>query len=484
MTKPARLRFAPSPTGALHLGGIRSALYDWLLARQSQGVFILRIEDTDRERLQSDSIAQIQDSLRWLGLDWDEGAGGSGQFGPYVQSERLDIYRQHADQLVKTGALYPCWCSPERLDGLRKAAQVAGKAFKYDRHCLAEPGNPNEPHVLRFKVPESGMVGWDDAVRGHLEVSSSDIDDFVAMKSDGYPTYNFANVVDDHAMEITTVLRGDEFIPTTPKNLLVYEAFGWTPPTFGHLPQVLGTDKAKLSKRHGAKSVLEYRDTGYLPEAVINYMALLGWNDGTTQEIFTRDELIQKFSLDRVHKSPAVFDPERLDWMNGEYIRALSVDDLFERLLKFAPSDQISQQLAKDGVGGRLAVALVQDRLKRLSEGSDLLSFFFTDPDPKTLPYPSKLKPDETKRYLEVTLTGLSKLVNFSDPAELEKLMRGPVATETGVGEQAGPLFMTVRVAITGQTATPGLFETMKVLGQEAVTRRLRTAVDEISKTK
>ena len=477
MSSSPRVRFAPSPTGALHLGGIRSALYDWLLAKGSGGRFILRIEDTDRDRLQPESIAQIQDSLRWLGLGWDEGVGVGGNFEPYIQSERLRLYQDHAQQLVEQGNLYPCWCSAERLAELRKAAQAKGEAFKYDRHCLAEPGNLSQPHALRFKVPESQTVEWDDAVRGKLSFQTDDLDDFVALKSDGYPTYNFAEPIDDHLMQISHVLRGDEFIPTTPKNLLVFGALGWTPPIFAHLPQVLGVDKAKLSKRHGAKSVLEYRDEGYLPEAVINYMALLGWNDGSTQEIFSRNELVKQFSLERVHKSPAVFDPERLDWMNGQYIRALPADDLLDRLIEFTSGQQIGQELAKDRLKSLAAVKLVQDRLKRLGEASDLLTFFFNDPEVKVGDF--KLGAGETTKLLEGTVKLLNDHsdLDFDNAESLEAFFRQTVATGLGQSDKPGPLFMTLRIALTGQTATPGLFDVMAVLGRETVLRRLMTAI-------
>lgn len=315
-----RVRFAPSPTGLLHLGNIRTALFNWLYAHKTDGTFVLRLEDTDRERFNAQSIEQFVESLKWLELEPVEGYGLGGEFGPYAQSERLDIYKAHAETLIKNGWLYPCWCDEERLGKLRKEAESAHRPFKYDRHCLVNPGDLSKPHVLRFKIPENKEVKWLDLSRGEFRINSADIDDWVAIKSDGFPTYNFANVVDDHLMEISHVLRGDEFIASTPKHVLLYESFGWTPPKFVHLPQVLGKDKSKLSKRHGAKTVLEYRDDGYLPDGVVNFLALLGWNpgEGSTKEIYRRNELIEAFSLERIQKSPAVFDPERLDWMNGQ----------------------------------------------------------------------------------------------------------------------------------------------------------------------
>lgn len=324
---PVRVRFAPSPTGYLHIGGLRSALFNWLWARHNGGVFVLRLEDTDRARLVEGSDTQINASLEALGIVPDEGPRQGGDFGPYTQSERLESYAKHAQALVDSGALYPCWCSADRLSQLREEAQRHGVAFKYDRHCL-QPGNQqtqDQPHVLRFRITdEPATVSWDDAVRGRLEFKAADLDDFVAIKADGYPTYQFANVVDDHDMHISHVLRADEWIPSTPKHLLLYAAFGWEPPMFAHLPAVQGpTGGKKLSKRDGAKSAEEFIADGYLPEALMSFLATLGWNDGTTQEVYARDELIERFTLDRIQKSPARFDAERLTWLNGLMIRAL-----------------------------------------------------------------------------------------------------------------------------------------------------------------
>ncbi len=472
MTK-VRVRFAPSPTGSLHLGGIRSALYDYLFAQSRQGSFVLRIEDTDRERLVEGTMEQIIASLRWLGLDYDEGPDIGGAFGPYVQSDRLELYRRYADQLMQAGVLYPCWCTPERLADLRKQAQADKAAFKYDRYCLDHPQDLGQPHVLRFKVPADQQIAWDDAVRGRIEFNTNDQDDFVAMKSDGYPTYNFANVIDDQLMQISHVLRGDEFIASTPKHLLLFQAYGWTPPIYAHLPQVLGTDKTKLSKRHGAKSVLEYRDEGYLPEAVINFMALLGWNEGegSTQEIYTRAELIKAFSLEGVNDSPAVFDPTRLDWLNGEHIRALSLSDLTQRAEPFwsaaakTAEPQYRQQV----------LALLQDRLKKLSELPELSDFFFSDPPVDKLLL-TELSGGEAHRFL--TAAGKALKSSGFNAKDLESTLRA-LAAELTV--KTSWLFGTLRAAVTGKSAAPGLFETMAVLGQEAVLRRLDAALQVVS---
>jgi glutamyl-tRNA synthetase len=479
---PVRVRFAPSPTGFLHVGGVRSALFNWLWARHNGGVSVLRVEDTDRARLVEGAVDQINDSLEALGITPDEGPRQGGDYGPYVQSERQDIYREHAATLLESGALYRCWCSPERLAELRTAAQKAGTAFKYDRHCLvaANQGKESESHVLRFRIPEApASIGWDDAVRGHLEFKLVDLDDFVAIKADGFPTYQFANVVDDHLMAISHVLRADEWIPSTPKHLLLFAAFGWDAPIYAHLPAVQGpTGGKKLSKRDGAQSVQEYLDEGYLPEALMSFLSSLGWNDGTTQEVYTPTELIEKFSLDRVQKSPARFDRERLTWMNGLLIRQMPLDELLERASAFWPTAG-----ADTGEDLRLGVlALVQERLKFLSELPELTSFFFADPDTaevvKNLPL-QKADAEAIKTWLEAAAHALSDHFTDEDsfgPDQLEHYFRTKLAPHLGI-EKVGPFFMTLRVAITGQTATPGLFETMSVLGRTAVVRRLESAL-------
>jgi glutamyl-tRNA synthetase len=448
----------------MHLGGMRSALFNYLVAKHDDGTFILRLEDTDRERLVPKAAEAISDSLVWLGIDPDEGvmADGSqkGDYGPYIQSERLDIYRKYADELVAKKALYPCWCTTERLDGLRKEAQKAGKAFKYDRYCLKHTKSLDEPHVLRFMIPETPKtIVWDDVVKGKLEFQTDDLDDFVALKSDGFPTYHFAVVVDDHLMKISHVLRGDEWIPSTPKHLLLFAAFGWEPPLFVHLPQVLGPDKTKLSKRHGAKPALEYRNEGYLPEAVVNFLAALGWNDGTTTEIYSRDELIKAFSLERIQKSPAVFDAERLTWIDGLYIRQLAPEALLKRCEGFWPAEA-----SKYPDDYRLSVLkLVQERLKFLGELAELTSFFFADPK-------SQASAEDGQQLSEIaTILGET---DWSHD-RLETALRGYVEQQ---GLKTGQLFGLVRVAITGRTAAPGLFETMAVLGRETTLRRLTLA--------
>ena len=479
MAAPVRVRFAPSPTGFLHLGAIRSALFDYLIARKTGGQFILRLEDTDRERLVDGAAEAISDSLDWLGIGPDEGVmpDGSqrGEYGPYVQSERLDTYAEYAEKLVKTGALYPCWCTSERLDGLRRDAQLAKVAFKYDRHCLSTRQSLDKPHVLRFRIPDNrGEITWNDIVRGKVTFNASELDDFVAIKSDSFPTYHFAATVDDHLMKITHVLRGDEWLPSTPKHLLLFEAFGFDAPIYAHLPQVLGPDKAKLSKRHGAKPALEYRDAGYLPEAVVNFLSSLGWNEGegSTKEIYSREELITAFSLERIQKSPAVFDAERLNWLNGVYIRQMATEDLLERCSGFWP-----QPAHEYPAEYRLrALKLVQERLKFLSELPELTDFFFEAPKPNPMQLTKALNAPVAAR----TITSIRQALQDCrwSEAELESTLR-PLAEKLDM--KTGQLFGIIRVAVTGRTAAPGLFETLALLGKDETDKRLGEAVKSLT---
>ena len=470
-----RVRFAPSPTGYLHIGGMRSALFNWLWARHTGGKFVLRIEDTDRNRLVEGAVEQILAAHDELGITPDEGPKQGGEFGPYVQSERLDIYHEHAAKLLETGALYRCWCSPERLAELRQEAQKRGEAFKYDRHCLIPANNrpDSEPHVLRFRIPDQpATIAWDDAVRGRLEFRAEDLDDFVAIKADGFPTYQFANVVDDHLMQISHVLRADEWIPSTPKHLLLFAAFGWEPPVYAHLPAVQGpTGGKKLSKRDGAQSVQEYVDEGYLPEALRSFLATLGWNDGTTDEVYATDTLIERFTLDRIQKSPARFDKERLTWVNGVIIRQMPLQTLLEAVEAFWPPEA-----SKYPPEYKTAVlGLVHERIKFLAELPELTEFFFADPKPDPALLTKALDAKAAHGALERVIKALP--AGWTEPA-LESAIR-PLAEELGL--KTGQLFGLIRVAITGRTAAPGLFETMFALGHDATLRRLKSAAQQIT---
>lgn len=466
MPKITRVRFAPSPTGFLHLGGLRSALFNYLYAQHNHGQFILRIEDTDRERLVPGASQQIQDSLSWLGLDWDEGINKPGGHGPYLQSERLGLYQKYAGELVAAKKAYYDYTPPERLAELRAEAAKAKRPFLFNKSMATlNPPNSEAQGVIRLEVTAGPEVSWEDLVWGQQGWKREVLDDFVMIKSDGYPTYNFAVVVDDHLMEISEVFRGSEFLPTTPKNLLVYEALGWKPPRFAHLPPVLGKDKAKLSKRHGAKSALEYRDAGYLPEAVINYLASLGFNDGSTQDIYSLNELIKAFEPTRVQSSPAIFDAERLDWTNGVYIRRLELDDLIKRCEGFWPASARSA----DKQYLRAVLALVQERLKFLAELPELTEFFFADPTVNEDLMPRQVDPNKRTELLSKIINSLNDS-DFSE-SDLESRLRGLSESED---IKPGHLFSLIRVAVTGSKASPGLFETLHVLGKATSLRRLR----------
>lgn len=465
MKQSVRVRFAPSPTGFMHLGGLRSALFDYLLARRSNGRFILRIEDTDRERLVPEAVEQIQQSLSWLGIEWDEGIGKGGEYGPYVQSERLRSYQDAAQELLNKDLAYKDYTSSDKLAELRAESQKAGKPFRFTKDMAQlEPSNPDDTYVIRFHIKAGEDVIWQDAVWGEQSWKREVLDDFVMIKSDGFPTYNFAVVVDDHAMQITHVLRGSEFLATTPKNILVYQAFGWGLPQYVHLPPVLGQDKAKLSKRHGAKSALEYKSAGYLPEAVLNYLSSLGFNDGSTQEIYSTEELIKAFDTSRIQSSPAVFDAERLDWMNGKYIRELKLNELQARCEEFWPESASDFDKAYK----KSVLSLVQERLKFLAELPDLTEFFFTEPAVDKRLVPKQLSDEQIKDLLSkiINLLGAS---DFSEE-DLEKKLRGLVG---GEGVKTGYLFGLIRAAVTGQAASPGLFETLNVIGKDRSIKRL-----------
>ncbi len=476
-----RVRFAPSPTGHPHIGNIRTVVFNWLFARQNNGQFVLRIEDTDRTRYVPEALRAITESLRWLGMDWDEGPDVGGPYGPYVQSERLALYRQKAEELIEKGWAYRCNCSPERLERVRAAQRAQGKPPMYDGHCRNKPPgavSPDEPHVIRLKVPREGKTVVHDLLKGEIAFENRLIDDQILLKSDGYPTYHLAVVVDDHLMHISHVIRADEWLPSTPKHVLLYRAFGWEPPVFVHVPLVLGPDGKKLSKRHGAVSVAEFKRQGYLPEALFNYLALLGWapGEGDEQEIFTREELIERFDLRRVKLSPAVFSYEKLDWMNGVYIRNLSDEALLERLIPFwqeaglIPSPVPAEELERL----MILVPLVKERIKRLRDVVPLTDFIFTEIEP---PAPEKLigKKMTARQSLEALRAAhelLKNLVPF-DAATMEPRMR-QLAKDLGL--KAGQLFTIIRVAISNKKVAPPLFGTMEALGRQKTLQRLAQA--------
>lgn len=484
-----RVRYAPSPTGDPHVGNIRSALFNWLYARHTGGTFIVRIEDTDQARLVPGSLDAILDALRWLGLDWDEGPGADAAHGPYVQSERLDIYKEHAARLVAEGKAYECYCTPARLDVVRKERQKAHQPTGYDRRCREPEGarqareeNPNPP-VVRFKMPTEGTITIDDFVRGEVTFDVSLLDDFVLLKSDGYPTYHLANVVDDHLMEISHVMRAEEWLPSAPRHRLLYEAFGYEMPRLIHLPLILGPDRSKLSKRHGAASVLEFRDMGYLPDAMVNFLALLGWSLDESSEVFSKDDLVRHFTPERILANPAVFNIEKLDWFNGMYIRGMDDAELADALVPWLEDPE--HGLSADSVPvdrDYLAsiVPLERERLKRLSEAPEMLSFFFEERlvyDPALL-VPKGLDTDGARAALEAALAVAEGApadagVDEWSVAALETVYR---ALAERLEVKTGQLFGAIRVAVTGRTAAPPLFDTLSVLGRERCVSRLRAA--------
>ncbi|MCY4624759.1 MAG: glutamate--tRNA ligase [Chloroflexi bacterium] len=493
MADTVRVRFAPSPTGEPHIGNIRTALFNWLFARHSGGSFVLRIEDTDQERKVEGALDSILASLRWLGLDWDEGpeserGGSHGDYGPYIQSERLALYREAVDTLLANGAAYPCFCSPERLDAMRKEQQRNQQPPGYDRHCLTaltaeerERRAAEEKHVVRFRIPtESGTVVVNDFIRGDVAYEPALIDDFVILKSDGFPTYHLANVVDDHFMQISHVMRAEEWLPSAPRHVLLYRALGWDPPVLAHLPMILGPDRAKLSKRHGATSTLEYKNSGYLPEAMTNFMALLGWSLDDHTELFSRDELVEHFDLERVGKAGAIFNAEKLTWMNGLYIRQLPAKELAERILPFLERPEAESGLP-DGVARPVdaeyvatLTPLIQERLKRLDEAPALLSFFFEGlptPAAKDL-VPKGVSPEQAFGALSAVTERLESVGDWEEEA-LEASLR-PMAEELEL--KTGQLFGAIRAAVTGRAVSPPLFATMVALGRERCMDALRNA--------
>ncbi len=471
MPEPVRTRFAPSPTGYLHVGGIRTALFAWLLARQAGGIFILRLEDTDKNREVEGSGDHIQRSLRALGLEWDEGVGKGGPYAPYKQSERLDSYRQWAQKLVEAGRAYADPYTPEEVQAFREQAQAERRPFLYRNHRPENPPVWDGTMPLRF-LSQPKEYKWHDEVMGDLHAGAEAIDDFILIKSDGYPTYNFAHIVDDAEMQASHVIRGQEFIASTPNYLNLYEALGLKRPLLATMPHILGPDgKKKLSKRDGAKDVLDYIRDGYLPEALVNFIASLGWNDGTEQEIFTVDELIAKFRLDRVQRSGARFDEQRLLWVNGAHIRNLTLDDLFQRVHDFWPPEAA----VYDDNYRREVLGLVQERLKFFGELPELTRFFFVDlpVTPALISNHKQLKklPGEELKHL----LGQSREAIAASDFSVADLTGRLNSLLEQTGQKPAVLFSLIRIASTQAAASPGLAETLAVLGKDRSLKRLDT---------
>jgi len=477
MADNVRVRMAPAPTGRLHIGTARTTLFNWLFARHHGGTFVLRIEDTDQERSSEENVSRILEAIRWLGLDWDEGPDVDGPYGPYFQSQRLSTYEEMADRLLEQGLAYPCFCTPEELDERRQEMQRAGLPSRYDRRCRDLTAAEREqraaegrPKALRFKTPLEGLVEWDDLIRGKIEFQNSELDDFVIVKSDGFPSYILACAVDDAKMAMTHVLRGEDLISGTPRQLHVYQGLGLKPPLFGHLPLILGPDRSKLSKRHGATSIGDYRDQGFVPQAIVNFMALLGWSPGDDREVLSREEMIDAFSLDGIGKSGPVFDIEKLTWMNGLYLRELAPQAYVDLALPFLEED-LGVGLDREYVAR--VVALGQERAKTLSELPALTEFFFRDPESYDEKGARKwFGRDNAGQLLSALREALDAVETF-DETTTESTVRA-VAEQLGIG--AGPAIHTTRLATTGRTKGPGLFEVLAVLGRERVTRRLARA--------
>jgi glutamyl-tRNA synthetase len=492
---PVRVRFAPSPTGLLHIGGARTALFNWLLAHGQarregrDGAFLLRIEDTDRNRYVEGAEQGIVDILRWFGLEWDEGPDVGGPLGPYRQSERTDLYREHADRLLASGHAYRCFCTPERLQRVREEQSARKEAPGYDRFCRDLTPQQVEANLaagmsssIRFRMPLAGETPVVDLLRGEIVFQNANLEDLILLKSDGYPTYHLANVVDDHLMAISHILRGEEWIPTAPIHVRLYDAFGWDAPLFAHMPLILAPGGGKLSKRHGSTAMEEFRAQGYLPEALMNYLALLGWSlDGTT-EMFTRDDLLETFTLERVNPSPGTFDYNKLRWFNQQYINhVLTVEDLTLRVMPFLAEAGLVEPgpFAPDHPDfARVlpVVALLKDRLETLAEAPDLMIYFL---DPKLEPYdpalliPKKMMREDALAALEAVAAVLPE-VDLDDEEATEARFR---ALADALALKPGSLFMPVRVAVTGRTQSPGLFETLRVIGAERVRERVAEAI-------
>jgi len=478
-SKPVRVRFAPSPTGYLHVGGARTAIFNWLFARKNAGQFLLRIEDTDAARSGEEMVDAIFAGLKWLGLHWDA--------RPLFQSERLAIYRTFVNKLLAEKKAYKCFASKEELEASRQLAAKEKREYKYDRRALklsaddiANLEAQGKPYVVRLFV-EKGVTEFNDTIYGNIRVSHDQLDDFILLRSDGFPTYHLAVVVDDHEMQISHVIRGEDHLSNTPKHILLYKAFGWEPPVFAHLPLILGSDKQRLSKRHGATAIGEYEKAGYLPDAMLNFLSLLGWSAGDDREIFSRDALIKAFSLDRISKKSAVFDETKLEWLNSQYILNMDAKDFCELMITELLNNRTltEEDVESNRENLNKISPLIKPRIKRLRDIVSVTDYFFREPETYDDQGVAKhwRKPG-VKENLTLLLTRLQSLQHF-DRDIIETCMR-QLAEELGIG--AGKLIHPTRLALTGKTATPGLFEIMEILGREKVLHRLRKAVEYLKK--
>ncbi|MGN0497508.1 MAG: glutamate--tRNA ligase [Acutalibacteraceae bacterium] len=481
--KKVRTRYAPSPTGSMHVGNLRTALYEYLVAKSQGGTFVLRIEDTDRERYVEGAVDIIYNTLKSAGIKHDEGPDIGGEFGPYVQSERKDMYLPYAQQLIDEGKAYRCFCTKERLEKLQEDSVGGG----YDRHCRDIPKEESDrlaaqgvPFVIRQKMPLEGSTTFEDAVYGSITVENSELQDQILIKTDGYPTYNFANVIDDHTMGITHVVRGSEYLSSTPKYNLLYEAFGWEIPTYIHLPLIMGKDEdgnvSKLSKRHGSTSFEDLVKEGYLPQAIINYIALLGWCPKDNQEIFTMDELIGAFSVDGISKSPAIFDYDKLEWMNGEYIKNMTLDEFAS-----VAEPYLKQGIKNESIDLKKVAAILQQRVTRLTQIPDMVSFFDVQPEYEKELFvnkKSKTNLENSPVVLQTVIDKLKALDSWTHGSIHDCLIN--IAQEQGL--KNGTVMWPARIAVSGKTVTPGgAIEILEILGREESLRRMENGLSKLN---
>lgn len=481
MTRP-RLRFAPSPTGSAHIGTIRTAVFDWLYARHTGGTFILRIEDTDRSRYVPGSLEELMESLRWMGMQWDEGPEAGGDYGPYFQSERLDYYHKYADQLIAEGKAYHCYCSKERLEELRKLQEAAKQPPGYDRLCRNLTPEERDAYaaanpapVIRFAMNREGTTEFDDVVRGHVSFDNALQDDFVIIKADGFPTYHFASIVDDRLMKTTHVIRGEDWLPSAPKHLQLYDAFGWEPPVFVHVPNIIDETGRKLSKRHAATDFMGYIRDGYLPDAMLNFLATMGWSSGEDKKLFSRDELVEKFSLEGIVKHPATFDLLKLNDLNGEYIRMMPVEELAEMILpRLQAAGYVSGSPTPEERAYLMEVTeLIQPRLVVLKDAPEQASFFYSDEfDYDEKGVEKHFKQESAPALLKALIEGLGAV----QPWDLEPIEQAVRAAAQQLGLKDAQAIHTTRLAVTGRTGGPGLFELVRVIGRGRCLKRLANA--------
>lgn len=482
--KEIRVRFAPSPTGYLHIGGARTALFNYFFARRYNGKFILRIEDTDRERLKEDSVSQIISSMRWLGIDWDEGPEVGGEYGPYYQSERLNLYRKEAQRLIDEGKAYYCFCTEEDIEKEREEQKALKIPYRYSGKCsslskeeIEKNLREGKPYVVRIKIPREGNTVVDDMIRGTVSFDNSQLDDYIILKSNNIPTYNFACVVDDHFMKISHIIRAEEHLSNTPKQVLIYKALGYEVPNFAHISMILAPDRSKLSKRHGATSVGEFKEQGYLKEALVNYLTLLGWAPGGDEEIFSVEDTINKFSLDKVSKTAAVYDTNKLAWINGNYLRTLDLDYITKEAIPFLIKRGL---ISEDEVEKRYdyikrVVCAVREKVKLLSEIADASIYFFKDIeeyDPKGVQ-----KRFMKDNVIELLTKGMEALKNTSDFSveSVEKAYRDLIEE---LGIKGGDIIHPTRLALSGKTVGPGLFDIISILGKEECLKRMNKAIE------